>query len=155
MSFFGWFDQMVDKCDHSLSHLSTVYATAFPYRTPSVNQYWAIVNASLPCNIISSLSRLKFASFKRIRTAQKTFLQQLRWCSKEDKDLRRWREWVRSPYATLFSHLYLDLPSLTSLKSVMIIALNQYWYLDLELDLPSTDIDLALSTGSTLYFKLN
>ena len=24
----------------------------------------------------------------------------------------------------------------------MIIALNQYWYLDLELDLPSTDIDL-------------
>ena len=29
----------------------------------------------------------------------------------------------------------------------MIIALNQYWYLDLELDLPSTDIDLALSTG--------
>ena len=29
----------------------------------------------------------------------------------------------------------------------MIIALNQYWYLDLELDLPSTDNDLALSKG--------
>ena len=40
----------------------------YPYRTPSVNQYWAIVNASLPCNIICSLSRLKFASFMRIRT---------------------------------------------------------------------------------------
>ena len=38
-------------------------------------------------------------------------------------------------------------PGLTSLKCVMIIALNQYWYLDLELDLPGTDIDLALSTG--------
>ena len=38
-------------------------------------------------------------------------------------------------------------PSLTSLRCVMIIALDQYWYLDLELDLPSTDIDLALSTG--------
>ena len=29
----------------------------------------------------------------------------------------------------------------------MIIALNQYWFLDLELDLHSTDIELALSTG--------
>ena len=36
----------------------------------------------------------------------------------------------------------------------MIIALNQYWYLDLELDLPSTDIDLALSTGRKLELKL-
>ena len=29
----------------------------------------------------------------------------------------------------------------------MIITLNQYWYLDLQLDLPSTDIDMVLSTG--------
>ena len=35
----------------------------------------------------------------------------------------------------------------------MIIALNQYRYLDLKLDLPSADIDLALSTGT--YFILN
>ena len=53
-------------------------------RTPSVNQYWAIVNASLPCNIICSLSRLKFASFKRTLLAQKTILQQSRWWSKEN-----------------------------------------------------------------------
>ena len=44
----------------------------FQYRTPSVNQYWAIVNASLPYNKICSLSRLKFASFKSTFTAQKT-----------------------------------------------------------------------------------
>ena len=124
--------------------------TLYPYRTPSVNQYWAIVNASHPSNIICSLSRLKFASFKRIRTAQKTNLQQSRWRSKKDKDLRRCKAWVRAPYGTFFSHLYLELPSLTSLKCVMIIALNQYWYLDLKLDLPSTDNDLALSTGNVL-----
>ena len=41
-------------------------------------------------------------------------------------------------------------PSLTSLNWVMVIALNQYCYLDLELDLPSTDIDLAFSTGFLL-----
>ena len=47
-----------------------------PYRTPSVNQYWAILNASLSCNIICSLSCLKFASFKRILTTQKWKFQQ-------------------------------------------------------------------------------
>ena len=47
-----------------------------PHRTPSVNQYWAIVNSSLPCNIFCSLSRLKFASFKRILTVQKLTGQQ-------------------------------------------------------------------------------
>ena len=37
----------------------------------------------------------------------------------------------------------------------MIVALNQYWYVDLELDLLSTDIDLALSTGAQLWDHLN
>ena len=41
-----------------------------PYQTPSVNQYLAILNASLQCNINCSLCRLTFASFKRILTAQ-------------------------------------------------------------------------------------
>ena len=43
-----------------------------------------------------------------------------------------------------------SLPSLGSLKCVVIIALYHYWYLDLQLELPSTDIDLALSTGIVL-----
>ena len=45
-------------------------------------------------------------------------------------------------------------PCLTSLKRVIITALNQYWYLDLELDLPSTDIDLAFGTGSPYYHSM-
>ena len=100
-----------------------------PYRTPSVNQYWAIVNASLPCNIICSLSHMRFASFKRILTAQKRNLQQLIWRCLENNNLGV----VRSRYVTLISHLAktrLRLakywPSLTSLECVMIIALNQY-----------------------------
>ena len=109
-----------------VSHFLSFLLSGYPYRTPSVNQYRAIVNASLPCNIICSLSRLKFASFKRIRTAQKPVVQLSRWRSKKDKHRRRWRAGVRSPYGTLFSHLYSDLPSLTSLNCVMIIALNQY-----------------------------
>ena len=50
------------------AHQLAIYTV---YRTPSVNQYWEIVNASLPCNIFCSLCRLKFAPFKRILTAQK------------------------------------------------------------------------------------
>ena len=37
-----------------------------PYQTPSVNQYWAIVNTSLPLNIFCSLFRLTLTFFKRI-----------------------------------------------------------------------------------------
>ena len=36
----------------------------------------------------------------------------------------------------------------------MTMALNQYWYLDLQLDLPSTDIDWALILQiGTKWFK--
>ena len=52
---------------------------SYPYRIPSVNQYWAIVNASLPYNIFCSLSRLKCAFFKRTLTAQKRIFQLSWW----------------------------------------------------------------------------
>ena len=73
-----------------------------PYRTPSVNQYWAIVNASLPCIIYCSLYRFKCVSFKRILTAQRIKFHQSWWRRKEDKGLGRERLWVQSTYGTYF-----------------------------------------------------
>ena len=66
--------------------------------------------------------------------------------------LRLGESWLRlrlrfgKSWPKLGCRLGKSLRSLTSLKTIMIIALNQYIFLDLELDLPSADIDLALST---------
>ena len=74
-----------------------------PYRTPIVIQNWAIVNASLPCNIFYSISRLKLDSLKRILTAQTRNFQQSKWQKKERERLWSGRLRVQSPYGTLFS----------------------------------------------------
>ena len=100
------YQELINIYHEMIQCLNNVSSFASPHRTSSVNQYWPIVNASLPCNIICSLSRLKFASNKRIRISQKTKIKQSRWRSEKDKRQRIWRAWVRSPYGTFFLHLY-------------------------------------------------
>ena len=49
-----------------------------PYRTPSVNQYWAIVNASFPCDIFCSLLLLEVRFFQAYINGAKVMLSTVR-----------------------------------------------------------------------------
>ena len=81
-----------------------------PYRTPRVNQYWAIVNASLSCNIFCSLSPLKFAHFNGAKDTLSTVT-----VAQEEEQISRERENVGSIPVQNF--IFALGPSLTNVKS--------------------------------------
>ena len=117
-----------------LNFLDKVIVLDIPCRTPCVNQCWAIVNASHPCNIFCSLSRLKFASFKRKLTAQKTNFQRSWWRRKENE--RLWSACGFDPRTELYfcswsisDHCKIRLDtSLASHKIDMNQSMTQQWW---------------------------
>ena len=72
------------------------------YGTPSVNQYWAIVNAILLCNIIYSLS-LEICFFQAYINCRKDWLSTVV-AAQEGEGVQSGRSWVRAPYGALLLH---------------------------------------------------